>query len=119
MRALDPACPLPLSGCSWSCLYRKLDSTVVVMKSAEDRHRCDAADVLDGAMDRSVFAKRNGEANRARKRQNRATIAADVRRLAHVINTDGVLATHSPPCEQGVGPLLSCRQLISNGGAYR
>jgi hypothetical protein len=58
--------------------------------------------VLDGAMDRSVFAKRNGEANRARKRQNRArkrqnraTIAADARRLAHVINTDGVLATHT------------------------
>src|SRR6267378_1965450 len=41
-----------------SCLYRKLDSTVMVMKSAEDRHRCDAAYVLDGAMDRSVFAKR-------------------------------------------------------------
>jgi hypothetical protein len=51
--------------------------------------------VLDGAMDRSVFAKRNGEANRARKRQNRATIAADARRLAHVINTDGVLTTHT------------------------
>jgi len=65
------------------------------MKSAEDRHRCDAAYVLDGAMDRSVFAKRNGEANRARKRQNRATIAADVRRFAHVINTDGVLGTHT------------------------
>jgi hypothetical protein len=32
------------------------------MKSAEDRHRFDAAYVLDGAMDRSVFAKRNGEA---------------------------------------------------------
>jgi hypothetical protein len=30
----------------------------MVMKSAEDRHRCDAAYVLDGAMDRSVFAKR-------------------------------------------------------------
>ena len=51
--------------------------------------------VLDGAMDRSVFAKRNGEANRARKGQNRATIAADVRRFAHVITTDGVLATHT------------------------
>jgi hypothetical protein len=30
----------------------------MVMKSAEDRDRCDAAYVLDGAMDRSVFAKR-------------------------------------------------------------
>jgi hypothetical protein len=30
----------------------------MVMKSAEDRHRCDAADVLDGAMDRSVLVER-------------------------------------------------------------
>jgi hypothetical protein len=30
----------------------------MVMKSAEDGHRCDAAYVLDDAMDRSVFAKR-------------------------------------------------------------
>ena len=30
----------------------------MVMKSAEDRNRCDAAYVLDRAMDRSVFAKR-------------------------------------------------------------
>ena len=40
------------------CLYQKSDSAIMVMKSAEDRHRCDAAYVLDGAMDRSVFAKR-------------------------------------------------------------
>jgi hypothetical protein len=39
------------------CLYRKLDSAIM-MKSAEDRHSCDAAYVLDGAMDRRVFAKR-------------------------------------------------------------
>jgi hypothetical protein len=36
----------------------------------------------------------NGEANKARKRQNRAIIAADVRRFGHVINTDGVFGTH-------------------------
>jgi hypothetical protein len=36
----------------------KIGSTVMVMKSAEDRHRCDAAYVLDGAIDRSVFAKK-------------------------------------------------------------
>ena len=29
----------------------------MVMKAAEDRHSCDVAYVLDGAMDRSVFAK--------------------------------------------------------------
>jgi hypothetical protein len=43
---------------SVTCLYRKLDSAIMMMKSAEDRHSCDAAYVLDGAMDRSVFAKR-------------------------------------------------------------
>jgi hypothetical protein len=36
----------------------------------------------------------NGEANKARKRQNGAIIAADVRRFGHVINTDGVFGTH-------------------------
>jgi len=30
----------------------------MVMKSVEDRNRCDATYVLDGAMDRSVFVKR-------------------------------------------------------------
>ena len=33
----------------------------MVMNSAEDRHGCDAAYVLDGAMDRSVFAKNGSE----------------------------------------------------------
>jgi hypothetical protein len=42
---------------SGGCLYRKLDSAIVMMKSAEHRHSRDAAYVLDGAMDRSVFAK--------------------------------------------------------------
>ena len=41
-----------------SCLYRKLNSTIMVVKATDDRLRCDAAYVLDGAMDRSVFAKR-------------------------------------------------------------
>src|ERR1700730_2503892 len=35
----------------------------------------------------------NGEVNRARKKHNRAIIAADVRRFGHVIK-DGVLSTH-------------------------
>jgi hypothetical protein len=37
----------------------------------------------------------NGETNRATQRQNSAIIVADVRRFAHVINTDGVFATHT------------------------
>jgi hypothetical protein len=42
-----------------SCLYRKLDSAIMVMKSAKDRPRYDAAYVLNSAGDRSVFAKRS------------------------------------------------------------
>jgi hypothetical protein len=42
-----------------SCLYRKSDSGIMVMKSAEDGRRYDAAHVLDGAMDWSIFAKRS------------------------------------------------------------
>ena len=44
-----------------SCVYRKLDSAILVMKSAEDGRRCDAADVLDRAMDRSVLVQENDE----------------------------------------------------------
>jgi hypothetical protein len=40
------------------CLYRKSDSAIMVMKSAEDGRRYDAAQVLDGAMDRSVLVER-------------------------------------------------------------
>ena len=36
----------------------------------------------------------NGDTNRASQRQNSAIIVADVRRFAHVINTDGVLGTY-------------------------
>ncbi len=36
------------------CLYRKSDSATIVMKSAEDGRRYDAAHVLDGAMDRRI-----------------------------------------------------------------
>ena len=40
------------------CLYQKLNSTIMVVKATDDRLRCDAAYVLDGTMDWSVFAKR-------------------------------------------------------------
>jgi hypothetical protein len=40
----------------YTCLCRKLDSAIMVMKSAEDRHSCDAAYVLDGdGRDRCVL----------------------------------------------------------------
>jgi hypothetical protein len=35
----------------YTCPCRKLDSAIMVMKSAEDRPRCDAAYVLDGMVD--------------------------------------------------------------------
>jgi hypothetical protein len=41
----------------YACLYRKLDSAIMVMKSAEDGRRYDAASVVDGAMDRSVLVE--------------------------------------------------------------
>jgi hypothetical protein len=39
--------------------------------------------------------QRSGSLVNARKRQNRAIITADVRRFGHLINTDGVLGTHT------------------------
>src|SRR6266404_9413844 len=45
----------------------------------------------------------NGEANRVRKKQSSAIIAADVRRFGHVINKDEVFGTHSG------GPFQSCQ----------
>ena len=51
-----------ISGGGWCaacrCLYRKLNSTIMVVKAPDDRLRCDAAYVLDGTMDWRVFAKR-------------------------------------------------------------
>jgi uncharacterized Fe-S radical SAM superfamily protein PflX len=47
-----------VAGTKFGCLYQELDTAIMVMKSAEDRNRRDAAYVLDRAMDRSVFAKR-------------------------------------------------------------
>src|SRR5437016_6220152 len=41
-----------------TCLYRKLDSAIMVMKSAEDGRRYNVAHVLDGAMDRSILVER-------------------------------------------------------------
>jgi hypothetical protein len=48
----------------------------------------------------------NGEANRDKQRQNRAIIAAEVRRFGRVINTDGVLGTHTLPKSGGAGLCL-------------
>ena len=42
-----------------SCLYRKLNSTIMLVEATHDRLRCDATFVLDSTMDWSVFAKRS------------------------------------------------------------
>jgi hypothetical protein len=51
----------------------------------------------------------NGETNRARQRQNSAIIVADVRRFAHVINTDGVLGTYNQRTWGGIVKKLGLR----------
>src|SRR5439155_21120102 len=55
-RMTQPASEPAFNRCS--CLYRKLDSATMVMKSAEDGRRYNVAHVLDGAMDRSVLVER-------------------------------------------------------------
>jgi hypothetical protein len=42
-----------------SCVYRKLDSAIMVVKAAEDRLRCDGADALNRAMKRGVLVQRS------------------------------------------------------------
>src|SRR5674476_1432797 len=41
-----------------TCVYRKLDSAIMVVKTAEDRLRCDGADALNRAMKRGVLVQR-------------------------------------------------------------
>jgi hypothetical protein len=40
-----------------SCLYRKLNSTIMLVEATHDRLRCDATFVLNSTMVWSVFAK--------------------------------------------------------------
>ena len=41
------------------CVYRKLDSAIVVVKAAEDRLRCNGAETLNRAMERGVLVQRS------------------------------------------------------------
>src|SRR6516165_2714815 len=61
------------------CVYRKLDSAIVVMKAAKDGRRYAAAHMLDGTMDRSVFGERPMSPS-----------PLTSRRFGHAINTDEV-----------------------------
>jgi hypothetical protein len=65
------------------CVYRKLDSAVVVMKAAKDGRRYEAARMLDGAMDRSVFVERPMSPQlvivRPRQRRGRRTRVGSIR----------------------------------------
>jgi hypothetical protein len=40
------------------CVYRKSDSTILLMKTAEDRSRCDDFEALNRARERGIFAQR-------------------------------------------------------------
>jgi glucokinase len=44
---------------SGPCAYRKLDSAVLMVKATEKRSRCDGADLLDDALERSVLGQRS------------------------------------------------------------
>ena len=39
------------------CVYRKLDSAIMMMKAAEDGRRYDVAPALDGSMDRRILVE--------------------------------------------------------------
>src|SRR6266478_3119938 len=41
-----------------ACVYRKLDSAIVVMQSAQQRMRCDASDPLNRAREWRIFVQR-------------------------------------------------------------
>ena len=43
----------------YRCVYRKLDSAIMVVKAAEDRLRRDGADALNRAMKRGVLVQRS------------------------------------------------------------
>jgi hypothetical protein len=63
----------------------------------------------------------NGEANRVRKKQSSATIAADVRRFGQVIKKDEVFGTHR--CMDSVSAKFTIhwafgKQQISAGCAF-
>jgi hypothetical protein len=47
------------TGPHWArCVYRKSDSAILVMKTAEDRSRCDDSEALNRARERGIFAQR-------------------------------------------------------------
>src|SRR6185436_13470718 len=66
-------CSLHSTADSGPCLYRKLNSTIMVVKAPDDRLRCDAAYVLDGTMDWSVFAKCQRQSKNASARRSKIT----------------------------------------------
>ena len=41
-----------------ACVYQKSDSAILVMKTTENRSRCDNAEALNRARERGIFAQR-------------------------------------------------------------
>jgi hypothetical protein len=69
----------------------------MVMKSAEDGHRCNAAYVLDDEMDRSVFAKRLMSPQLISPVLRVVLLAGPCTLLAVVDHSDRSLACGNPP----------------------
>jgi AbiV family abortive infection protein len=46
-----------LQATTGTCVYRKSDSAILVMKTAEDRSRCDNSEALNRARERGIFAQ--------------------------------------------------------------
>ena len=62
-----------------TCQYRKLNSTIMVVKAADDRLRCDAAYVLDGTYGLERLCQETDEFSTRCSRQHTSSDSAQVR----------------------------------------
>ena len=88
-----------LEDCRKPSIQLDEEQTITIREPDATAHLPPQYDQLMSERSVSASSRRfdlNGEANRARQRQNSAIIVADVRRFGHVINTDGILGPHSP-----------------------
>jgi hypothetical protein len=51
-------CSMSARQCSSTCVYQKSDSAILVMKTTENRSRCDDSEALNRARERGIFAQR-------------------------------------------------------------
>jgi len=48
----------PIGVLALTCVYQKSDSAILVMKTTENRSRCDDSEALNRARERGIFAQR-------------------------------------------------------------